>query len=101
MSGVWHTKYGSRRVRYDPPTLDEAITAAQGLTDQIQQQAEIAAALMNLPIEAVRTEILKKAPPRRSAKIVTSSGREGTPRTVIVERKPSRRIPPGSRVVQG
>ena len=28
MSADWNTKYGSRRVRHDPPTLDEAIFAA-------------------------------------------------------------------------
>lgn len=100
MSAVWHTKFGSRRVRYDPPTLDEAIAAAQGLTDQPQQQAEIAAALMDVPVETVRAEISKKAHPRGSAKIVTSNGREGTTRTVIVERKASRRIPAGARIVR-
>ncbi len=100
MSGVWHTKYGPRRVRHDPPTLDEAIVAAQGLTDQVQQQAEIAAALMNVPVEAVRTELLKRMPPRGSGKIVTSNGREGAQRTIIVERKTSRRIPAGARVTR-
>lgn len=100
MSDVWYTKYGSRRVRHDPPTLDEAIAAAQGLTDQLQQQAEIAAALMNVPVETVRAEILKRMPPRRSGRIVTSSGREGLQRTVIVERKTSRRIPAGTRTTR-
>jgi len=100
MSGVWHTKYGPRRVRYDPPTLDEAIVAAQGLTDHVQQQAEIAAALMNVPVEAVRTELLKRMPPRGSGKIVTSNGREGAQRTIIVERKTSRRIPAGTRLTR-
>jgi hypothetical protein len=93
MSVIWHTKYGSRRVRHDPPTLEEAIQAAQGLTDQVQQQAEIAAGLMDLPVETVRAEIMKKAPLRKAAKIVTANGREGTLRTIIVERKPSRRLP--------
>jgi hypothetical protein len=92
MSTVWKTKYGTRRVRYDPPTLKEAIAAARGLTDELQQQAEIAAALMDLPIEDVRAELLKHAPPRNSTQIVTASGREGTARTVIVERKTSRRL---------
>jgi hypothetical protein len=90
MSEVWNTKYGTRRVRFDPPTLKEAIAVARGLTDELQQQAEIAASLMDLSVEAVRTELLKTAPPRGSAQIVTN-GREGTARTVIVERKPSRR----------
>lgn len=100
MSGVWQTKYGLRRVRYDPPTLDEAIVAAQGLTDQIQQQAEIAAALMNVPVETVRAELLKRMPPRGSGKIVTASGREGTQRTIIVEHKPNRRLPVGTRMIR-
>ena len=91
MSTVWNTKYGTRRVRFDPPTLKEAIAAARGLTDDLQQQAEIAAALMELPVEEVRAELMKLAPPRNSTQIVTSNGREGAARTVIVERKPSRR----------
>ena len=89
MLGVWNTKFGPRRVRFDPPTLKEAIFAARGLTDDLQQQAEIAAALMNLPVEDVRAELLKMAPSGSSAQIVTN-GRQGTARTVIVERKRSR-----------
>jgi hypothetical protein len=96
MSTVWNTKYGTRRVRFDPPTLKEAIAAARGLTDELQQQAEIAAALMELPVEEVRAELLKTAPPRNSTQIVTSSGREGAERTVIVERKASRRVAAGA-----
>ena len=33
MSEDWNTKYGTRRVRRDPPTLEEAIFAAVGITD--------------------------------------------------------------------
>ena len=90
MSEVWNTKYGTRRVRFDPPTLKEAIAAARGLTGELQQQAEIAASLMELPVESVRAELLKTAPPRNCGQIMTSS-REGMARTVIVERKPNRR----------
>ena len=43
MSADWNTKYGTRRVRHDPPTLDEAIFAAVGITDDQAQQAEGAA----------------------------------------------------------
>jgi hypothetical protein len=100
MSAVWNTKYGSRRVRNDPPTLKEAIIAAQGLTDQLLQQVEIAAALMDLPVEEVRAELLKSAPSRKTEHIVTSHGRERTARTVVVERKPSRRIAAGARIVR-
>ncbi|HTV32384.1 MAG TPA: hypothetical protein VME69_04670 [Methylocella sp.] len=98
MSTVWHTKYGTRKVRFDPPTLKEAITAARGLTDDLQQQAEIAAALMELPLEEVRAELLATAPPRNSTQIVTTSGREGAARTVIVERKASRRSGTGTSI---
>jgi pyruvate/2-oxoglutarate/acetoin dehydrogenase E1 component len=59
MSEDWNTKYGTRRVRRDPPTLEEAIFAAVGITDDQQQQAEIAAALMGLPYEEVLAEVKK------------------------------------------
>ncbi len=98
MSEVWKTKYGTRRVRFDPPTLKEAIAAARGLTGELHQQAEIAASLINLPVEVVRAELCKMAPSRDSTEIVTSSGREGT-RTVLVERMPSRRRAAGTGAV--
>jgi hypothetical protein len=96
MSGVWHTKYGPRRVRHDPPTLAEAVAAARGLTDDVAQQIEIAASLMDLPPEQVRDEVLKAARPRAET-TVAFVGRPGAPRTVVVERKPSRRLPAGNR----
>ena len=61
MSEDWNTKYGTRRVRRDPPTLDEAIFAAAGITEDQEAQAEIAAALMGLPIESVTPEVKKLA----------------------------------------
>jgi hypothetical protein len=91
MSQTWNTKYGPRRVRFDPPTLKEAIVAAQGLTSELEQQAEIAAALMDVPVAEARAELLKLAQARKKVQIVTSGSREGNARTVIVERKPSRR----------
>ena len=62
---AWKTKYGPRRVRQEAPTLDEAIVAAQGLTDELDEQAEIAASLMGLPRDQVRAELVKLAPARR------------------------------------
>jgi hypothetical protein len=47
-----------RRTRYDPPGLDEAITAARGLTDRVESQIEIAAQLMGLPEDDVRHRVL-------------------------------------------
>ena len=47
-----------RRTRYDPPGPDEAIAAAQGLTDQLESQIEIAAQLSGLPEDEVRSRVL-------------------------------------------
>lgn len=92
---AWNTKYGPRRVRNEPPTLAEAIDAAQGLSDDIDQQAKIAASLMGLPGDQVRAELLKLAPPRKDViKSFAFVGSAEAPRTVVVERKPSRRVIP-------
>jgi hypothetical protein len=92
MSTTWNTKYGPRRVRHDPPTLEEAIVAARDLTDDVEQQVEIAAGLMEADADEVRAA-LKKAPPvRKSAATVAFTSRGGTERSVVVERKPTRRV---------
>lgn len=91
MSEVWKTKYGPRRVRRDPPTVAEAVAAARGLTDDVHEQIEIAASLMDLPPEQVKPEVLKAATTRKEANTVAFVGRAGAPRTVVVERVPSRR----------
>ena len=98
---VWNTKYGLRRVRHEAPTLEEAIVAAQSLTDDPTEQATIAASLMGLPGEQVRAELRKAVPPRKeAARSFAFVGSPDAPRTVVVERKPSRRIiPPADRSV--
>jgi len=95
---AWKTKYGPRRVRRELPTLDEAIFAAQGLSDDLDQQADIAASLMGLPLDEVRAALLKK-PRLRGVTMptVAVTGPAAAPRTVVVERKPSRRANPGAR----
>ncbi len=89
MNQVWSTKYGPRRVRHDPPVLAEAIAAAQGLTDDVDQQAEVAAELIGAPVDEVKAE-MKKAATRRQPVTVTSTDRKGFTRAVVVERRPSR-----------
>ena len=95
MSVTWATKHGSRRVRHLPPTLAEAIAAAQGLTDDAQAQLEIAAELMGASLAEVKAEMQRLTPDRQSARQVTrllsAPARTGV-RTVVVERKASRRI---------
>ena len=94
---TWNTKYGKRRVRDEKPTLAEAIEAAKGFIDDIDQQAEFAASLMGLPLDQVRAEILKMAPARKEPnKSVVFTGSATAPRTIVVERKPTRRIIPAA-----
>ncbi|MBM3530323.1 MAG: hypothetical protein FJX62_19750 [Alphaproteobacteria bacterium] len=89
----WNTKYGRRRVRDDAPTLEEAISAARDLSDDANAQAEIAASLMGISIEQVRAALAKMAPPRKEPlRTFTFAGPPSAPRTVVVERKPSRRV---------
>jgi hypothetical protein len=92
MSADWNTKYGPRRVRHDPPTLDEAIFAAVGITDDLEAQAEIAAALMGMPLDAVRAEVkkLNRATARGTTRVI--AGEQGAQRSVVVERRVIRRF---------
>ena len=92
MSEDWNTKYGKRRVRRDPPTLDEAIFAAVGITDDQEAQAEIAASLMGLPIESVVAEVKKagRVAARSSTRVI--AGEQGAQRSIVVERRVVRRF---------
>jgi hypothetical protein len=92
MSEDWNTKYGPRRVRRDPPTLDEAIFAASGITDDVQAQAEIASALMGLPLEQVLPEVKKvsRIAARTNTRVITPD--QGTQRAIVVERRTVRRF---------
>jgi hypothetical protein len=89
MSEQWNTKFGPRRVRKDPPTLQEAIVAAEGLTDDVDGQVEIAASLMGLAPESIRAEMLPKPSKKSHSRMV--AGKQGALRTVIVERRSLRR----------
>jgi hypothetical protein len=92
MSEDWNTKYGTRRVRRDPPTLEEAIFAAAGITDDQNEQAEIAASLMGMPIETVTAEVKKvsRIQARSATRVIT--GEQGAQRSVVVERRVVRKF---------
>lgn len=97
MTTTWKTKYGPRRVKHDPPTLEEAIFAARGLTDDVDAQVEIAAGLMEASPDEVRALLNKTPAPRKAAATLAfTTSRSGAERAVVVERKPSRRIPAGA-----
>lgn len=90
MGPVWNTKYGRRSVKHEPPTLEEALDAAQDFTRNRQEQIAIAASLMALPIEDVKKQAAKL--PTRSAHSTYAlpSGRKGG-QAVVVERRAVRR----------
>jgi len=89
MTEAWETKDGRRRVRRDPPTVEEAVVAAQGLTDDLKAQIEIVASLMEVPPEQARGVVLRMGQ-RKDADRVTVTGRVGAARAVVVERRTSR-----------
>ncbi|HKU07420.1 MAG TPA: hypothetical protein VJR30_15225 [Bradyrhizobium sp.] len=88
MSEDWQTKYGPRRVRRDPPTLEEAIFAAAGITEDQEAQAEIAASLMGMDYEPVLAEVKKTSRiAARSSTTRVIAGEQGAQRAVVVERR--------------
>ena len=97
MDYVWETKDGRRRVRRDPPTVDEAVVAAQGLTDDVNEQVQIVASLMAVPLEEARGAVLRLGQ-RKDANRTTITARAGRggsarpPRAVVVERRTLRHL---------
>jgi hypothetical protein len=89
MDDIWDTKDGRRRVRRDPPTLEEAALAAQGLTPDPNEQITIVASLMEVATDEARAAVLRLGRSREVER-VTVTGRIGAPRAVVVERRTSR-----------
>lgn len=92
MSDVWETKDGRRRVRRDPPTIEEAVAAAQGLTDDLKEKTEIVASLMEVPFEEARSAVLRLGQSKDVSRVTITApvGRTGAARAVVVERRASR-----------
>jgi hypothetical protein len=90
MSATWVTKYGVRRVRVELPTLEDALFAAEGLTPDARQQIHIAAALMQVPVDQAKAQAERIIKDRAGRQQIMRGSRSSA---VIVERKPSRRIP--------
>jgi hypothetical protein len=98
MSELWDTKDGPRRVRRDPPTVEEAVLAAQGLTDQLSEQTEIVASLMQISAEEARGAVLRMVQRKDIDRIAIATTRgagtgraSAAPRAVVVERRGPRR----------
>jgi len=90
MNKIWETKDGLRQVRRDPPTVEEAVLAAQGLTDELGAQIEIVASLMDVSPDEARGAVLRMGQ-RKDVNRLTIAGRAGAPRAVVVERRTVRR----------
>jgi len=89
MRATWVTKWGPRRVKLELPTLDEAMIAAESMTDDPKQRIEIAASAMGLPVEEVR---VKAGAAARRQLIMPTNTRGQPQRAVVVERKKVRKI---------
>jgi hypothetical protein len=90
MSATWVTKYGVRRVRVEPPTLEDALFAAEGLTPDPREQIRIAAGLMQLPVEKARAEAERILKDKAGRPQVIRGHRSSA--AVVVERRAPRRI---------
>jgi len=90
MGTTWKTKWGARRVREDPPTIEEALIAAESLAYDLSQRVEIAAALMGVSPEEVRALASKQANLSRGRSTLVA----GRNRAVVVEYKRPRTIRP-------
>ena len=75
------------RVRHEPPTIEEAVRAAQSLTSDLEQQVAIAAGLMGMAHDEVRGHVHKQP-----AEPMASGLASGRMRGVVVERRAPRVI---------
>ncbi|MCE4223185.1 hypothetical protein HCU64_05435 [Methylobacterium sp. C25] len=84
------------RVRKEPPTIVEAVAAAQDLADDLEQQVEIAAGLIGLPLDEVRPHVVAAAkerqerPRERSIERMPERGFDRMPERVMSPGSPSR-----------
>jgi hypothetical protein len=77
--------WSQRRTRYDPPGLDEAIAAAQGLTDQIESQIAIAAQLVGLSEDEIRNRVLMAHAQANQSRSALTRGRQTE--VVVIKRR--------------
>jgi hypothetical protein len=84
-------RYNQRVTRFEPPSLEEAVTAAQGLTDDIESQVEIASQLMGMTEDEVRPMVLKFAAkprlPERAPITDRVLNRSEGAKVIVVERR--------------
>src|SRR4051795_10766796 len=79
---------GPPRVRHEPPTIEEAIAAAQGLAADPEQQVAIVAGLMGAPEDQVRSYVVSAVPKRTMPRPVRDGAAPTrSPPVVVVRRR--------------
>ncbi len=86
------------RVKYLPPTIEEAVAAAQGLAeDDVEAQIEIAAGLMGVQLDDVRDAVMAAAKIHqqtlRGERVMVRDS-TGSERAVVVQRSGRRQPMP-------
>ena len=84
---------GPPRVRSEPPTLEEAVAAAQDLAADPEQQVVIAAGLMGMSADQVRSHVLRAHPKRTLSRPARDWAQPTRSPQVVVARR--RRVGPG------
>jgi len=82
--------------KYEPPEAEEALTAAEGLTADAEEQLVLAAALMGSDVETMREHRQqRKSRPQLSSFSLTNAGTSATargprkaPEVVVIKRRP-------------
>jgi hypothetical protein len=98
VSESWKTKFGSRRVKQALPTIEEAMIAAECLSDDFDQQIELAASLLGIEADEVRAVAKRPAPSakpterRLSLPIAQPRTAAAAPRSVVVEYRAPKRL---------
>jgi hypothetical protein len=79
---------GPSRVRYEPPTIEEAVFAAQGLASEVEQQVAIVAGLTGMPEDQARAHVLRARPKLGLSRPVQDGARPvRSPPVVVVRRR--------------
>ena len=79
---------GPPRVRCEPPTIEEAVAAAQDLAADPEQQVAIVAGLMGVPEDQVRSRVLSTAPKRTLSRPARGWAQPTrSPQVVVVRRR--------------
>ncbi len=91
MTAAWKTKFGGRRVRHDPPTIEEALEAAECFAEGLDNQIEVAAQLMGVTEDEVRAVAMRAQRRATTIQRVAPATPSASGRAVIVERRTTRR----------